>query len=81
MSGDEFIKKVDALLQERMGSIIAKSVLKSNLARLKKDAGSLSPEDCRVLVDNIVKATALFETKGESNLVRSDLDALLKELS
>jgi hypothetical protein len=77
--GEEFIKKVEAILNLRIGAILTGSILKTNLSKLNKDTKSLTAEDCRVLVDDIVKAATIFVTPGESKLVHSALTNLLKE--
>lgn len=76
---EEFIKKIEAILNLRIGAILASSTLKNNLSKLNKSRDSLTAEDCRTLIDDIVKATAIFVTPGESKLVQSDLTKLLKE--
>ena len=76
---EEFIKKIEAILNLRIGAILASSTLKNNLSKLNKSTDSLTAEDCRTLIDDIVKATAIFVTPGESKLVQSDLTKLLKE--
>jgi hypothetical protein len=79
--GEEFVQKVEAVLKARIGSIIGRSILESNLARLKKDAESLTAEDCRALIDNIVKSATIFTTPDELKPVQSDLTNLYKEYS
>ncbi|MGE5173818.1 MAG: hypothetical protein ACM3MD_08315 [Betaproteobacteria bacterium] len=78
--GEEFIKQVETILNNRIGKIIAVSVLKNNLSKLNKNAASLTKEDGKVLAENIVKAVSLFETKDESKLIKADLEKLLAML-
>jgi len=80
MEGQEFIQKLTTVLNSKIGTIIGSSILKNNLVKLKKDVKSLTPEDCKILVANIVQAVSIFETAGESKLVQSELEKLLKEL-
>ncbi len=76
---EEFIKNVESILNLRIGAILTGSILKNNLSKLNKDIKSLTADDCRVLVDNIVKSTTIFVTPGEAKLVQSALTNLLKE--
>jgi len=76
----EFLNKVETALNLRIGNIIAGSVLKNNLLKLKKDPSSLTAEDCKVLVEHIVKAVSLFVTKDESRSIKVELEDLLKTL-
>ncbi len=74
----EFLRKAEVVLNSRVGGIVARSLLKTNLAKIHKDATALTAEDRKVLVEHIVKAAALFETKDESKLIASDLESLLE---
>ncbi len=75
---EEFLKRVEAALNSRVGGIVARSLLKINLATINKNVDSLTVEDYRVLFENIVKAVTLFETQDESKLIAADLESLLK---
>jgi hypothetical protein len=76
---EEFMKNVESILNLRIGAILTGSILKNNLSKLNKDIKNLTADDCRVLVDNIVKATTIFVTPSEAKLVQSALTNLLKE--
>ncbi len=75
---EEFLQKAEAALNTRVGGIVARSLLKINLAKMNKDAAVLTKEDYKVLVEHIVKAATLFETQDESKLIASDLESLLE---
>ena len=77
---EEFIKQVESLLNNRIGKVMAGSVLSNNLAKLNKDLASLTREDGKVLVEDIVKAVALFQTPNESKQIKTDLEKLLTML-
>ncbi len=79
MKPEEFVQHVSAILNARIGAVIAGSIMKNNLAKIKKDAQTLSPMDCRTLVENIVKSVAVFETKEETRQVQTDLEKLLEQ--
>jgi hypothetical protein len=78
MTGEEFIKKAGSRLTSAVGALIAQSIMKNNLAKLKKDVGQLAEEDFKILIENITKSVALFETKDESKQLKADLEGLLK---
>jgi len=77
MKQDEFLKKVEAVLQMRIGKIVANSVLKNNLAKMNKPVESLSRNDMETLIENITKGVQLFESKDESKLLNKELKDLL----
>lgn len=77
---EEFIKQVETILNIRIGKVMAGSVLKNNLSKLNKNSASLTREDGKVLVENIVKAVSLLGTKDESTLIKADLEKLLAML-
>jgi len=77
MKQDEFIKQVKTVLQNRNGVIVGASILKNNLAKLNKDVVSITRDDGKVLIDNIVKAVLLFGTKEEANLIKAELEKYL----
>ena len=78
--GEEFIKQVETILNNRIGKVMAGSVLNNNLAKLNKDLANLTKEDGKVLVENIVKAVSLFGTADESKQIKADLEKLLTML-
>ena len=78
--GEEFIKQVETILNNRIGKVMAGSVLNNNLAKLNKDLANLTKEDGKVLVENIVKAVSLFGTADESKQIKADLEKLLTRL-
>ncbi len=78
---DEFLKQVGTILNTRIGAIIASSVLKNNLSKLNKSPSSMTKEDGKIFVENVVKAVSLFETRDESKVVRAELEKLLNMLN
>ncbi len=78
---DEFLKQVGIILNTRIGTIIASSILKNNLSKLNKSPSSMTKDDGKIFIENIVKAVSLFETRNESKEVRSDLEKLLNMLN
>ncbi len=78
---DEFLKQVGTVLNTRIGTIIASSILKNNLSKLNKSPSSMTKEDGKIFIENIVKAVSLFETHNESKEVRSELEKLLNLLN
>jgi hypothetical protein len=80
MKQEEFLKKVEALLIEKIGKIIAGSVLKNNLSKMNKPVPSMDKSDMQSLIENITKAVSLFESNNESKLINEELKDLLKIL-
>jgi hypothetical protein len=80
MKQEEFLKKVEASLIARIGTIVGSSVLKNNLSKINKIAANMNKDDMQVLIENITKAVQLFESKDESKLLNADLKQLLKTL-
>jgi hypothetical protein len=78
---DEFLKQVETVLNTRIGTIIASSILKNNLSKLNKSPSSMTKDDGKAFIENIVKAVSLFETHNESKVVRSELEKLLNLLN
>ncbi len=74
----EFMKAVESKLTAAVGASMAQSILKNNLAKLKKDIKSLTEDDCKVLIEDIIKAVALLETKEESKSLKAELEGLLE---
>ncbi len=68
-------------MNNRIGTIIASSILKNNLSKLNKNPSSMTKEDGKIFVENIVKAVTLFETRNESKVVRAELEKLLNMLN
>ncbi len=78
---DEFLKQVGTVLNTRIGTIIASSILKNNLSKLNKSPSSMTKDDGKIFIENIVKAVSLFETHNESKEVRFELEKLLNLLN
>ncbi len=78
---DEFLKQVGTILNTRIGTIIASSILKNNLSKLNKSPSSMTKDDGKIFIENIVKAVSLFETRNESKEVKYELEKLLNLLS
>ena len=78
---EEFIKRIQTVLQTRSGVILGTSILKNNFTKLNKDVASMTKDDGKVLIENIVRAVSLFGTKDETNLVRAELEKSLPLLS
>lgn len=76
MTGEEFTKKTESKLISAVGAALAKSILKNNLGN--RDVGKLTEEDRRVLIENIIKAVALFETTDAVTRLKGELENLLK---
>jgi hypothetical protein len=77
----EFLKKVEAVLNTRIGPVLATSTLNFYISKLDKDIASLTAEDCKALTENLLKSASLFVTKEEARFIRSDLEDLLKACS
>jgi hypothetical protein len=77
----DFLKKVENVLNTRIGPVLATSTLNFYLSKLDKDMESLTVEDCRALAENLLKSASLFVTKEEARFIRSDLEDLLKACS
>jgi len=78
---EEFVKQIEAVLNNRIGAIIASSVMKNNLAKLNKNAAALTSDDGKLLIENIVNAVSLFVAPDESKQVKTDLEKLLAMLA
>ncbi len=81
MKQDEFIKQIQTVLRARNGAIVGASILKNNLAKLNKDVASITTDDGKVLIENIIKAVLLFGTTWEANLIKAELEKSLSLLS
>jgi hypothetical protein len=77
----EFLKKVEAVLNTRIGPVLATSTLNFYISKLDKDIASFTAEDCKALTENLLKSASLFVTKEEARFIRSDLEDLLKAFS
>lgn len=77
----EFVKKVEAVLNTRIGPVLATSTLNYYIAKLDKDMASLTAEECKALAENLLKSASLFVTKEEAGFIRLDLENLLKACS
>ncbi len=77
---EEFVKQVETILTNRVGEIIARSVLKNNLSKLNKDVSNMTRDDCRLLIKNIVQAITLFSTPDESRLAKIELEKIIDKL-
>ncbi len=78
---EAFIKKVEAVLNTRIGPVLAASALNYYLSKLDKDVSSLTAEDCKALAEDLLSSASLFVTKEEAKFIRSDFDNLLKACS
>jgi hypothetical protein len=78
---DEFIKQIQTVLRARNGAIVGASILKNNLAKLNKDVASITADDGKILIENIIKAVLLFGTTWEANLIKAELEKSLSLLS
>lgn len=75
---EEFIKNVETALNKRIGGIISGSILKNSLSKINKPVAGMNKEDCKALIELIAKSVTLFESQGEANIVKSDLESILK---
>jgi archaellum component FlaG (FlaF/FlaG flagellin family) len=78
MKQEEFLKKVEAALNVRIGTNIANSILKKNIAIINKPVENLDKNDMQILIENVIKNVRLFESNNESKLIDGDLKDLLK---
>ncbi len=76
---EEFIKKIENVLQTRMGTIVGSSILKNQLAKLNKEPRALLHEDCDTLLHNIIKSASVFQTEIELARTKSDLGQVRKD--
>ena len=77
---EEFVNQVELLLKRRIGAVIAGSILKNNLAKLNKDVSSMTKEDGKILLKDVVNAVSLLVTGDESKIVGTELEKLLPML-
>lgn len=77
---EEFISQVELSLKRRIGSVIAGSILKSSLAQLNKDVITMTKEDGKILLKDMVNAAAIFETGEQSKITETELEKLLPML-
>lgn len=79
MKQEDFLKKVEAILNTRIGNIAAGSILKNNLSKMNKAVASLDESDMQILIESIIESVRLFESNDESELIKEDLKDLLKK--
>lgn len=80
MSGSrEFIEQVEGVTRSLTSEILGNSIFKKQLAKLNKDVDSLSSDDCRVLIRNVVKSAVLFVTKEQAVEFESELNTLFRK--
>ena len=77
----EFVKKVEVVLNARIGPVLATSTLNYYISKLDKDMARLTAEDCRALAENLLSSASLFVTKEEAKLIRFDLENLVRTCS
>jgi len=77
----EFVKKVEVVLNARIGPVLATSTLNYYISKLDKDVASLTAEDCKALAENLLNSASLFVTKEEAKLIRFDLENLVRTCS
>ncbi len=76
--GKEFVTQLETTMEKSLGQIVGKGLLKNQITKLNKDIDALTAEDCKILIQNIVKSISLFTTKEEAGTVQSELDRLFK---
>jgi hypothetical protein len=69
----EKIGIMEAVLTQRFGPTIGKSILSRNLARAKKDSGQFTPEDIQLLIRNVLFSASVFLNKEELSQMESRL--------
>lgn len=77
---EEFINQVELLLKRRIGAVIAGSVLKNNLTKLNKTVLSMTKEDGKFLLKDIVNAISMLVAGDESKMLGTELEKLLSML-
>ena len=77
---EEFINQVELFLKRRIGAVIAGSILKNNLEKLNKNVSSMTKEDGKIFLKNIVNAVSMLVTGDESKIVGAELEKLLPML-
>lgn len=75
----EFIEQVEEVTRSLTSEIVGSAIFKKQLAKLNKDVDSLSSDDCRALIRNVIKSAVLFVTKEQAAAFESDLDTLFRK--
>ncbi len=77
--GREFVVQAELVIRKLVGQLVAASILKNQLTKLRKDIDAISADDCNTLIQNIINALSLFVTKEEAYAAHSELNRLFKE--
>jgi hypothetical protein len=78
LMGEEsaFVAQLEVLMGRFVGKIVSQTIIRSQLAMLKKDKSALTEDDCRTLTRNILTAVSLFVTKEEAGKLQNEMDKL-----
>ncbi|MEJ2683234.1 MAG: hypothetical protein P8Z71_02415 [Candidatus Sulfobium sp.] len=80
MSGSrEFVEQMEGVTRNLTSGIVSNAIFKKQLAKLNKDVDSLSSDDCRALIRNVVKSAVLFVTKEQAVEFESELNTLFRK--
>lgn len=72
-----FITQVEAHLGKMVGNIVSRSLVNNQLTKLRKHREALSPDDCKIVVQNVITSVALFVTNHEAEIAKTELNHLL----
>ncbi len=79
-SSEEFIKQVEIVLKNRIGAIIAGTVLKKNVSKLRANVPGLTKEEGKIFVEHVLQTLSLFVSGDESKQLRAELGKILTRL-
>jgi hypothetical protein len=75
----EFIEQLQAVTEKFISEIVSNSIFKNQLGKLNKDIDSLTADDCRILIENVVKSASLFVTKERAGEFETRLNTIFKD--
>ena len=74
--GAGFVVRLEDVLGKFLSPTVGHSVLINQLAKSNKRIGILTEDDCKTLVQNVLKTVSPFLTKEEAEMIESELDKL-----
>lgn len=75
----EFVEQLEQVTKSFISEIVSNSIFRNQLGKLNKDVDSLTPEDCGLLIRDIVRSASLFVTKEQATEFESRLNSLFSK--
>ncbi len=77
-TGADFVAQLEVVMGKFVGQIVCQSIMRNQLSKFNKDKAALTADDCKILIQSVLKAVSLFVTKEEAGRLQSELDKLFK---